>query len=101
MNLPEGEAEFFETLNIYFPKVSINPRVLSFVLFSSDIRHQILDEELQKPEGRSSGTGNCEIYIWAKISPRLRCLTPNLQEVADTLEVKRIGPQHQVDLCFR
>jgi CCR4-NOT transcription complex subunit 7/8 len=55
VNLPEGEAEFFETLNIYFPKIY-------------DIKY---------------------------LMKSCKNLKGGLQEVADTLEVKRIGPQHQ------
>ena len=58
VNLPEGEAEFFETLNIYFPKIY-------------DIKY---------------------------LMKSCKNLKGGLQEVADTLEVERIGPQHQVIL---
>jgi len=55
VNLPEGEAEFFELLNIYFPKIY-------------DIKY---------------------------LMKSCKNLKGGLQEVADTLEVERIGPQHQ------
>jgi len=55
VNLPECEAEFFDTLNIYFPNIY-------------DIKY---------------------------LMKSCKNLKGGLQEVADTLEVERIGPQHQ------
>jgi len=55
VNLPEGEAEFFDTLNVYFPN----------------------------------------IYDVKYLMKSCKNLKGGLQEVADALEVERIGPQHQ------
>lgn len=55
VHLPDCETEFFETLNIYFPKIY-------------DIKY---------------------------LMKSCKNLKGGLQEVADTLEVERIGPQHQ------
>jgi len=55
VNLPEGEAEFFDTLGVYFPN----------------------------------------IYDVKYLMKSCKNLKGGLQEVADSLEVERIGPQHQ------
>ena len=61
-------------------------------VFPKHIRRQISDEELQESKRRPAGMS------W---SGKLRCMVQTRahvisQEVADTLEVERIGPQHQV-----
>ena len=96
VNLPEGEAEFFETLNIYFPKVTPSWTSWKLPLLCVTLGSpQIYDiKYLMKSCKNLKGGLQVEIFWSALPSEVFNC---KLQEVADTLEVKRIGPQHQVE----
>lgn len=72
-NLPADESEFFELLRIYFPTIY-------------DVKYLMkscknLKGKCNKCEGNQLFTG--------------RCCSGGLQEVAEQLDIRRIGPQHQ------
>ena len=72
-------------------------------VFPKHIRRQISNEELQESKRRPAGMSWSGTYIWWKLE--LLLFLNISQEVADALEVERIGPQHQVGAshhrCFR
>ena len=70
VNLPEGEADFFDTLGVYFPNIY-------------DVKY--LMKSCKNLKGGLQVT--LILIIQSQVLP---------QEVADSLEVERIGPQHQV-----
>ena len=70
VNLPEGEAEFFDTLGVYFPNIY-------------DVKYLMKSCKNLK--------GGLQVILILIIQSQVL-----LQEVADSLEVERIGPQHQV-----
>ena len=72
VNLPEGEAEFFDTLGVYFPNIY-------------DVKYLMKSCKNLK--------GGLQVILILIIQAHIL-----LQEVADSLEVERIGPQHQVSL---
>lgn len=75
INLPADESDFFELLRIYFPTIY-------------DVKY--LMKSCKNLKGQWSQLAQCCVTNW-----NLNEFLGGLQEVAEQLDIRRIGPQHQ------